>query len=405
MSKNKNRGNLPEKKTVGKKKMVWTKKKIVAASIIGVAVLSAVIFGIIVLVMNLGPIRPIKSTEEEARAVGTVGKYEVRYEELRYVTLLHKATLDKTLGEYDTLDESGKREYENKLRERVLEDLENNYVVLSLCEEYGIKTDTPYVDEQVQKSIESLVNSPKESSGFEGDKEKYKTWLAENNLTDSFLRLIYKVDYLENRLLEHFIENKIDIEYNSENKADFTKYIMGSDEWARTIHVYYPDKHPWTDPSNVPESILEVDKDYIDSVIAKYDAESAIGKAYDRVVAATDDDGRLVAMKAAIGKSPITELAVSGNGFYFTYGQMGEYYENTAFELDMYEVSEIFRYEGGYCFMMRLPLLEDDIKKHSDDLLSQYQYLALKKHLDAEREELDFDGNEYFDGLTLAEIK
>lgn len=385
--------------------MVWTKKKIVAASIIGVAILSAIIFGIIVLVMNLGPIRPIKSTEEEARVVGTVGKYEVRYEELRYITLLHKATLDKKLGEYDTLNAEDRKEYEKQLRERVLEDLENNYVVLSLCEEYGIKTDTPYVDEQVQKSIESLVNSPKESSGFEGDKEKYKSWLAENNLTDSFLRLIYKVDYLEGRLLEHFIENKIDIEYDSENKADFAKYIMSSDEWARTIHVYYPDKHPWTDPANVPQSILEVDKDYIDSVIAKYDAKASVDKAFASVTEASSDDGRFKAMKTAVGKTPVTELAVSGNGFYFTYGQMGEFYENTAFALDEYEVSEIFRYEGGYCFMMRLPLLEDDVKKHSDDLLSQYQYLALKKHLDAEREELSFAGNDYFAGLNLAEMK
>lgn len=405
MSKNKKRGRLPEKKTAEKKKMVWTKKKIIAASIIGVAVLSAVIFGIIVLVMNLGPIRPIKSTEEEARVVGTVGKYEIKHEELRYVTLLHKATLDKKLGEYDTLDASGKAEYESQLRERVLDDLKNNYVVLALCEKYGIKTDTPYVNEQVQKSIESLVNSPKESLGFGGDKDKYKEWLAENNLTDSFMRLVYKVDYLESRLLEHFIENKIDIEYNSENKADFTKYVMSSDEWARTIHVYYPDKHPWTDPANVPESILKVDKDYIDGVIAKYDPKASVEKAFADVADASDDDGRYKAMKTAVGKTPVTELAVSGNGFYFTYGQMGEFYENTAFALEMYEVSEIFRYEGGYCFMMRLPLLEDDVKKHSDELLSQYQYLALKKQLDAERENLSFTGNDYFAGLTLAEMK
>jgi hypothetical protein len=149
---------------------------------------------------------------------------------------------------------------------------------------------------------------------------------------------------------------------------------------------------------------MKVDKDYIDRIIANYEAEPAIGKAYDRVVAVADDD-RHVAMKAAVGKSPITSLAVSGNGFYFTYGQMGEFYENTAFALEMYEVSEIFRYEGGYCFMMRLPLLEDDVKKHSDDLLSQYQYLALKKQLDAERESLSFTGNDYFAGLTLAEMK
>lgn len=405
MSKNKNGGNLPAKKTPEKKKIKWTKKKIIAASIIGVAVLSAIIFGIIVLVMNLGPIRPIKSTEEEARVVGKVGEYEIKHEELRYVTLLHKASLDKEIGKYDTLDASGKAEYEKLLRERVLEDLKNNYVVLALCEKYGIKTDTPYVNNQVQKQIESLVEASDVGNGFDGDKEAYKAWLKENNLTDSFLRLVYKIDYLENQLLEHFVENKIDIEYTLENKAEFSQYVLSSDEWVRTIHVYYPEKHPWTDPANVPESILSVDKEYINKVVSEYNATLSIENSYNAVSEASGDDGKYNKMCSAIGKTPVTEFAVSGNGFYFTYGQMGEKYENIAFELDMYEVSEIFEYENGYCFMMRLPLLEDDVKKNTEDLLSQYQYLALKKQLDAERDNLDFVGNDYFKGISLVNMK
>ncbi len=405
MAKNKTGGNLPVKNTAKKEKMKWTKKKIIAVSIIGVAVLCAIVFGIIVLVMNLGPVRPIKSTEEEARVVGKIGEYEIRHEELRYITLLHKASLDKEIGKYDTLDTSGKAEYEKLLEERVLEDLKNNYVVLALCEEYGIKTDTPYVNNQVQKQIEALVEASDVGNGFDGDKEAYKAWLKENNLTDSFLRLVYKINYLENQLLEHFVENKIDIEYTLENKAEFSQYVLSSDEWARTIHVYYPEKHPWTDPANVPESILAVDKEYINKVISEYDAESSVENAYGMVSQVLEDDGRYKKMCTEVGKTPVTELAVSGNGFYFTYGQMGEKYENIAFGLDMYEISEIFEYENGYCFMMRLPLLEDDVKKNTEDLLSQYQYLALKKQLDAERENLDFVGNDYFKGISLVNME
>lgn len=405
MASKKKGGELPVVKKPEKVKMKWTKKKIIAASIIGASVLATVIFLVIVLVMNLGPIRPIKSTEEEARAVGEVGGYEVRHEELRYITLLHKKSLDKELGEYGSLDADGKARYEELLEERVFEDLKNNYVVLALCKKYGIKTDTPYVDNQVQKEIEALVESSEVGNGFDGDKEKYKEWLKENNLTDSFLRLVYKVNYLENQLLTYFVENKIDIEYDSENKADFTQYILNSDEWTRTIHVYYPENHPWSDPSSVPESILAVGKEYIDKIVSEYDAVSSIESAYEAVSEASGDESRYNKMCAAVGKTPVTELAVSGNGFCFTYGQMGEEYESIAFGLDMYDFSEIFEYEGGYCFMMRLPLLEDDVKKNTDDLLSQYQYLALKKQLDAERENMSFVGNDYFNSISLIEME
>ena len=340
----KNGGNLPAKNE-GKKKFQWTKKKIIAASIIGAAILAAIIFVIIVLAMNLGPVRPIESTEEEARVVGEVGGYEVRYEELRFITLIHKASLDKELGEYDTLDAEGKAAYEAALEESVLADLENNYVVLALCEKYGIKTDTAYVNNQVQKMIEALVDAPVEEEGFGGDKDKYVAWLKENNLTDSFLRLTYKVDYLENQLYDYFVENKIDAEYYSENKAEFVKYVMGSEDWVRTIHVYYPYKHPYTSSKNIPAG---ADPDKVNKIIEAYDAKAEAEEWYSKVSSANGDDGRYKAMRSAISHNFITEFSFNGNGLYFTRKQMDARYESAVFALDMYEVSEIFEYEDGY---------------------------------------------------------
>ena len=84
----KNKKNLPQNPgaiVTGK----WlTKKKIIAASVVGIVLVAAIILA---LVLAFNWIRPIESTEEEARVVGTVGDFEVRYEELRYITLLHKA--------------------------------------------------------------------------------------------------------------------------------------------------------------------------------------------------------------------------------------------------------------------------------------------------------------------------
>ena len=131
---------VKEKADAKSGKKGWTKNKIIAASIIGAAVLSFVIFMIIVLVMNLGPLRPIKSSDQDNRVVGECGEYEIRYEELRYITLLHKATLDKSFGEYEKLDETSRKAYDAELEKKVMEDMVNNYVILSLCDKYGIDT-------------------------------------------------------------------------------------------------------------------------------------------------------------------------------------------------------------------------------------------------------------------------
>ncbi|MBQ8409559.1 MAG: hypothetical protein IJY39_11930 [Clostridia bacterium] len=383
-------------------KKTWTRKKTVAAVIIGAAVLSFIAFMVIVFVMQLGPVRPIKSNEEEARIVGECGGYDVRYEELRYVTLLHKASLDGELGDYDSLDAEGRAVYESELAARVTEDLKSNYTVLSLCDYYDIDTDSLDADNYVQDAIEALVEN---GEAFDGDKKAYKAWLAENNLTDSFLRLMYKVNYLETVLVDHFVENKINVEYDSENIAAFTDYVMTGNEWVRTVHVYYPAEHPWTKPGNVPAEILAVDPEYIEKIIDEYDAASAVQQAWSKICAESDKEARYSALRSAVGAAPVTEFSISGNGLYFTYGQMAEAYESCAFALELYGVSEIVELDEGYYIIMRLPLQEEDVKKNVNELLYQYQYAAVKKQLDAQNEKIEFVGNEYYQGISLIDIE
>ena len=95
----------------------WTKKKKLAASVIALSVVGTLIFAAIMLVSYLTGVRPIKSTDEEARVVGTCAGYEVRYEELRYVTEMNKRELDKKYGEYSSLDDKTRESYNEELSE------------------------------------------------------------------------------------------------------------------------------------------------------------------------------------------------------------------------------------------------------------------------------------------------
>ena len=359
----------------------WTKNKIIAVSILGAALLSFIVFTVIVLCMNLGPVRPIKSTKAEALTVGDVGGYEVKYEELRYVTLLHRTSLDNELGKYDTLNGTQREKYENELKERVLKDIENNYVILTLCDKYGIKTDSIELDRLVQDEIELLV-----ANDFGGEFEKYKAWLEANNLTDSFVRLIYKVNTLESRLLAHIVENKIGIEYDEESLNAFVTYVMESDDWVRTIHSFYPKKSDVFDTSASHDKAQE---------------------AAERLAAIKDGEERYDEMCSVIASAPfVVGYSITGNGIYFTHGQMGEIYESAGFGLDIYETSGVVEADEGYYVIMRMPLEREHIDyARAIELLGYYQYGVLKGYEDAQRELIEFTPNEKYANIVLSEIK
>lgn len=386
----KNIKGLKKAEANGKKAEKWSKKRKLAAAVIIAGVACTVIFAILMTVSYFNSVRPIKSTEEESRVVGECGGFEVRYEELRYVTLLYKQSLDVKLGKYDTLDEAGKAEYEKQLEELVLDDLKSNYIILSLCDEYGIKTSSRGVRSYVNNEMKKFVRG-----AFDGDMDKYKAWLAENNLTDSFVRLMYSVDYLESQLLDHFIKNSINIEYDENTLGAFADHIMESEDWAKTIHAYYP------------KSSVTAMHDGQSHVV--WDAERSLPAAMaaaEALAEISSDSERFTYMtKTIIQGAPYILGYANGAPVYFTVGQMGEEFESAAFSLDFYGTSDVIELEDGYYVVMRLPLKEDEVKKQAAELLEHYRYGALKKSEDAKENEISFVGNEYFYSLSLIDIE
>jgi len=377
--------------TTENKNTKWTKQRKIAAGVIVAGIACTVVFAVIMAVSYFNSVRPIKSTEEESRVVGECGGFEVKYEELRYVTLLYKQALDVRLGKYDTLDSAGKAEYEAQLEALVLDDLKSNYIILALCDEYGIKIDSRKVKNHVNDELEKFVEAT-----FDGDMDEYKAWLANNNLTDSFVRLMYKVDYLESQLLDHFIENKIGIEYDEYSLEAFADHIMESEDWAKATYAYYPKSSVTTTYKGQVYTIWDAKKSLPEA--------EAVSKALAEI---SSDSERFTYMtKSVIGKAPMVQgYSITGTGIYFTVGQMGEEFESATFALDLYGTSDVIELEDGYYVIMRLPLEEDEVKKQAAELLSHYRYGALKKCEDAKEAEISFIGNEYFDGLSLIDIE
>ncbi len=355
-----------------------TKKKKIAIGIIASGAVALVVFAVLAIIFDLGPIREIKSSEEDARIIGECSGYEVRYEELRYLTLLYRAELDAELGKYDTLPAAEKAEYENALETRVLGEIKNRFAVLSLCDKYSLDTNSSEARSYVSDGIEALVKEI-------GGKDKYVSWLKENCLTDALLRAIYRTEYLEGALLDELTKRGEEIKYTTENLDDFVAFIMTDDSYIKVIHAFYPKEHEYLDTSNMKER-----------------AESALIK----IKSAESDEERLSEMMSAIGQAPFVQgYSVTGTDYYITYGQMNEKYEDIAYALDEYSFSDVVELDEGYYIIMRVPKVRDEVAPRAYELIDQYRYAVVKQLIDAKKGELVFTGNDHFNGLSLLEIK
>ena len=362
-----------------KSKKGFTKNKMIASIILGLATLALVIFAVISIIYELGPIKPIKSSKQELKVVGECADFEVKYEEIRYLTLLYRAELDQKLGEYGTLSDVGKAEYEKELYSYVEKNVKKTYSVLSLCADFGIDIYSKEANAYVNGEIESIVKQ-----GFDGSKKSYRSWLEENNLTDSFLRLLYRLDFLEDEIVKYLTDNKIGIEFDSLSKDKFVDYVMSTDDYVRTVHCYYPKESIYFDTSDYAQRAENLSSELLNE---------------------PDFEKRYSLLSSAIGNAPfVPGISMTNDGIYFTYGQMGELYEEAAFALEEYGVSLPVEADDGYYVIMRLPLDRDYVSKNAGDLLNKYGYTVLKKKLDEKQDQIKFITNEYFETLDLVEI-
>ena len=329
-----------------------------------------------------GKIKPVDSTDQEMQVVGKCDDYDIRYEELRFVTLTYKRILEQKYGEGIWDDAKTAEKYRAELEELVLENLKVNYAVLTGCENLFVDTESKDIDEYVQGEIETLVNQSVDKGGFGGDFDAYLAWLAENGLTDNYLRFIYRVDYLESAMYYAVIAADI-FAYSEANYSDFLDYVLAGEEYARTIHVY------------IPIEDQEKKQSYYDT--AK--------KIADELAACEDDEERYSLMCSHIGSSVNKDLTISKNGYYFTYNEMGEEYENATFALGEYEVSDVVEYSDAYYVIMRMPIEELYVLMNGQQLLQYYQSAQMGLYEDGIKENMVVELNEYGKSLDLTQIK
>lgn len=304
--------------------------------------------------------------------VGTVGDYEVYYEELRWFTMQYKDLYESTYGKgiWDNAETAEK--YRGELERSVYGSLVANYAVLKLCDDPALTLNGEKLIDinsaTVQGLVDDFVNATIEEAG---GKSNYKKELEKNYMTDSLYRFVSGVDICENLVFKQYCELGI---IDDSNDAAYD-YIM--ENFIRTKHIYI---------QNDAKDNVETNRALAESVRVKL----MNGEDLDTLIATYSEDGYMS-----------TE-----NGYYFTRGQYSEAYENASFALEVGQVSEVIETFSGYYVITRLPLDEGYIMLNLlTGLKDQYLLASFDVYIKKSKEGLVFTPNEYGSGLDLTKMK
>ena len=316
--------------------------------------------------VGCGAARRVRPSANANKTVARVGELKIPYDELYYLANSHIADLKAERGENALDDPAVRAELETFVKSHLLTETQ---ALLLLAKERGIEVDSGEIGELVQEKMEEVIESE-----FEGSRKAYIESLNAAYLTDRYVRTFIAVD---NYLAAAVIEDMLKKGELDDSDATAKAFMEGDD----LIRVY---------------QVLIENKNYgsAENARAKIDALRAN-------VLAADESGRVQAMHKAMQFSTAFD---DGNGLYFAKGEMESAFEEAAFALPLYGVSEVLAVEGGYTFVMRMPKDAAYMQQHFEALKQKTYFVALNRMLDERLETLTLEMTDYGNSLDLTAL-
>ena len=361
-------------KTAGGAKKPANKKK-TAIAIIAVVAVVAIVVGVVAAI-SISNWEEYRKLAADRKTVATCNGYEIPYEELRFVTLFYKDMLADQYGADIWDNPATAEEHRAELEALVHENLNENYIILTTCRNLSIPTESDEMDEYVDGQMKELRNS------FDSDQE-YEAWMEEHWMTEHYMRFSIGVSYLESAIYYTLLDNDL-YTFRQDNIREFMDYVEFSGNYVRTIHVYIENVEG-EDPS---ENLAKA-QDISDALqdLADFNERRALMSEY--IGSVVNDD----------------LLSISGDGYYFTQGEMDEDYERAAFNLEIGEVSEPVVCSGGTFVIMRLSPESEYIEKNAQNLLNNYHSVALGIYEEQYRADCVVEFNEYGQSIDLVTME
>ncbi len=319
-------------------------------------------------------VKPIKSTEEEAAIVGTIGKYEVRYEELRYVVLNHKVDMALEFGEDIWTDPAKAEEYKEELMSRVADSIVSDYyAVQAMADLYyvGGGADAMMNEEAILEAVQETVELAVDECG---SFKKYKNMLAEQYLTDYLFRFYNAAEECATELFYILSQDLGEIDSSDEYIDDY----MHSDKFIRTNHIFL---------KGVTDENLELAK-----------------KLHSQLKESDEKELEMIMLKG-VHCADYTMTTRHGKYFARYTSDYGDEYEIAAFDLRENQLSDIVKTPDGYYIIIRLELEEDYLKENYDDFKDDIMGSEFNQILARYKNELKFEFNDYGKSINILEIE
>lgn len=346
--------------------------------------------------------RELEPTELDSRVVGTVGEYDICYDEFSFLVYEYRRTLEDKYGEGIWNNPETAEMYRTELEELVYEGIKANYVILTLCDEYGYEDALNKRD--IKKSVDSYIytmvcaaynekysSAEKETSDGETEEvtdseeetslsskqmkeayEYYEKTLRDEGLTDRVMRTFIAVQYAESKLYDIFCEKDL-IPYGDDDIWE----IMISDDFACADHIFIK-----------CESEKDFEEKYSKAVEVRDALRNGDAKLEDYIKDGTDRDF----------SRPSTAH------YYFIKGEMEEAYENAAFALEIGGVSDVVKTDDGYYVIQRYEKDITFMNTHISQYSTQISYAKMLEIVNARRAELSFEFNELGKTLDLVTL-
>ena len=319
-------------------------------------------------------VKPIQSTEEEARVIGSIGKYEVRYEELRYLVLNFKYDMALKYGEDIWTDPVKAESYKDELWACVSEKMVSDYYAVQAMADYYyfgggaalMMTEEPILD-AVQETVEQTVDEC-------GGVKKYKEMLASQYLTDNLFRFYCAAEECATELFYILVQDLGVIESSDE----YIDAYFESDDFIRTNHIFL---------SGVTE-----------------ENRAKAQTLHDQLAASDNKEMEMIMLKG-IHCADYTMTTTHGKYFARYTSDYGEEYELAAFKLGVNQLSDIVETEDGFYIILRLELEEDYVNDNYDDFKDDVLGSEFNKILASYKEELEFTLNDYGKSINILEIE
>ncbi|MBQ4574295.1 MAG: peptidylprolyl isomerase [Clostridia bacterium] len=303
------------------------------------------------------------ANEEDARTVLTLGKYEVPYDEYRYLYMNYKQQIDN--GDESYWEEHPEREAD--LLEYVHDALLLNYGTLALADEYDIK-----ITAEEKASILEIENERIASIGSE---EAFLLALEGSYMSRRVFRSMIELQYIEEKLYNQLTAEMANIIPSDDAtvEADIAKNFVR----IQQIMIINDDGDD-----------REANRTQAEEILSKLQA----GEDFEALMTQYSEDEEIL--------NPI-------DGYYFTHNEFALLpgFDELAFGLDIGETSGVYEGPASYHIIRRMPLEDDYINKNFETLRTSYIARCFYEMIDEAAAGLELRTTELYDSLKLATMQ